>query len=403
MKYVIQIFTLMVFLNLIFYVSYAQMINFPNYFFYVALMTIVSIYYVYKQRKIYLNKGLLFWLIAYFALNTIYYIKAGASPDLFKFYVLSIVYLFAFVAMSLLYDLDDKNLTATRKSIVLALLIGVFLLLYDFTHPGYFTTGYEDIYESGRAVATYGNQNIAGAILILGLILTIDIIPRKYRIPYIIILFLGIAATVSRSNIMIYFIIIAVMSLQNKISKISLIVLSMSSILLLFWLSFFGLEFLQKNFDIKITSDVTDRLEFFVDPENASHEHTNERVEVLMAAISMFQDSPIIGNGLAATRTWDYRVGPHNSFALTWADFGLIGVLIIPLFLYFTTYQIFQSEKKEHKEIALLFILYYTFSSFFSHDMLDQMFNLCGAVIISALGYKNIYDKKENNITNLQV
>lgn len=388
---VIISYTLIVFLNLLYYFTIIKVINFPSYFVIVAFYGLMILYYENTKKKIYLDKGLLFWVILYTVINTIYYLADGAPGGKeYKLFVPSIVWLFSFITMSLIYNLDNNALLLTRRSIVLSLLIATLLLLYDFTHPGFFTADYiSNYYETGRAVATYGNQNIVGAVFILGLILTIDIIPSYLKFPYIIFIFIGILTTVSRSNILIYFIILIIMAIQKKISRTFSVLLILVFILLIFWLLYFGLDILQKDFDINISSDVTDRLKFFTDFEHNAQDHNKERAQVLKAALSMFADHPILGNGFAATRMWEYRVGPHNTFALTWADFGLIGVLIIPTFLFFTTYNVIKNSKKEYRDIGILFIFYFTLSSFFSHNMLEEGFNICGAVIIATLGIKN--------------
>jgi len=388
---IISSYTLLVFLNLIYYFTIIKIINFPSYYIVIAFFSLMILYYHNTKKKIYLNKGLLLWVVMYSIIITVYYLADGAPGGKeYKLFVPSIVWLFSFLTMSLIYNLDNNELLITRKSIIISLLIGVLLLLYDFTHPGFFTADYvTHYYESGRAVATYGNQNIVGAVFILGLILTIDIIPYYLKFPYIIFIFIGILTTVSRSNILIYFVILVIMAIQKKISRASSILLLLVFILLIFWLLFFGLDILQQDFDIKISNDVIDRLEFFTDFQHHAQSHNEERAHVLEAALSMFADKPILGNGLGATRMWHYRVGPHNTFALTWADFGLIGILIIPSFLFFTTYNIIRNSRKEYRDIGILFIFYFTLSSFFSHNMLEQGFNICGAVIVATLGIKN--------------
>lgn len=393
MKYttiVIVGFTVFVFLNLLDYFTLIHIINFPSYFAYFIILGLMIIYYITQKKKIYLNKGLLLWVILYFVINTIYLMQSGMGGMEYKFYIPSVVWLLAFITMSLLYNLDTDNLTVTRRSIVIALLIGVLLLLYDFTHPGFFTADYVVNFDNnGRAVATYGNQNAVGAIFILGLVLTIDIIPNKFKYLYIVILFVGVLTTVSRSNIMIYFIILTIMAIQNKISRVATVWLLSIITLLIFWLALFGLDILREEFNIEFSESVTSRLEFFVDTKHSDTSDTNERQAVLKTALYMFADKPIFGNGIGSSRLWKYKVGPHNTFALTWADFGLIGVLIIPSFLFFTIYETIRSSRKEDRDIAILFIFYFTFSSFFSHNMLEQVFNLCGAVIIATLGIKN--------------
>ena len=387
MKYLIQLTSLMIFLHLVFYLSFIKIINFPSYLLYIILMVVMLLYYLLQNKKIIFSHLLLIWLVFYLVINTVYYILAGAGSDVFEFYRYALVDVFLLVSLSLLYNLDDENMIATRQSIVFALLIGVLLLLFDFTHPGVFPSN--EHYVSGRALATFQNQNLAGALLILGFILTIDIIPKKFRLFYSIYIFIGILVTTSRSNIMIYSIILILLAIQNKISRLFSVVLFVLLIMIIMWLYYFGLEYLSNNFDIQFTNDVVDRLAFFVDPQSVSENHDTERENVLQAALIMFAEHPIFGNGMGATRLWHYRVGPHNTFAAQWAEFGLIGLLIIPSFLYSTTHDIIFGKKKEYRDMGILFIIYFILSSLFSHNMFEFTFNMAGGVILAILGYKN--------------
>jgi len=344
--------------------------------------------------KFVLSKELIIWVVFYFLINLIYITLAGFGMKEFRYLIPVIMMIPIFLSFSLLYNLDDRQLLVTRKAIVVALIIGVLLLILDFIMPGKFTS---DDNLSGRAVATYANANIAGAVLILGMILTIDIIDKKFRIYYLLFIFLGILVTFSRSNIMIYLIIIFLMSLQNKISKTFFFSIIITVFAIFMFLLFGGFELLSELFNLKITDNLVNRITFFLDSEHTDLSNISERKMVLMAALDMFADNPIFGNGFASTRLWEYRVAPHNSFARTFAEFGLFGIFIIPSFLYFTTRKVFKSMDKNYRDIGILFIVYYVLSSMFSHNMLDQAFNMVGAIIIATLGSKNLSSK---GITN---
>lgn len=388
MKYLIQFFALETYLHLIYYFALIKIINFPNYIIYIALMIFMLIYYLMSSKKFFLNKNLSYWMLFYFVIYTIYYIIQGAGSDIKVYYVYALVNVFTFIAFSLLYNLDSNDMIITRKSIVVALLFGVTMVLYDFIHPGFFVL-IKDYY-SGRALATYQNQNLVGAIFIAGLILVIDIIPRKYRMFFIAYLFTGILVTFSRSNIILFIVIIIVMSIQKKLSKISTSILLFSLVAMMTWLYYIGFDYLSKEFDIKATVEAMDRLAYFISPDDVTSTHNDERKIVLNIALSMFADSPIIGNGIGSTRLWEYRVGPHNTFAMMWAELGLFGFLLVPTFLLATTYDIImRTHQKEYKDMGILFIIFFTISSLFSHNMFEGVYIIFTATIISLLGSKN--------------
>lgn len=382
-----------IFLNLFKYYSFYTGV--AIYVFYIVIAFTMIAYYSVANKNIEFSKNLFIWILFYFILNTIYYINTGMGGIIeYKRYVSVIAIWIIFIGYSLLAALDTKELKTIRKSILIAMLISVILLIIDFVFPGFFLLK-QDLFLGGRALGTYNNQNIAGAVLILGMILSIDFVPVKYRIFYIIYIFIGITVTFSRSNLIIFFVIVLIMAIQKKISRLSVAYIYSFLFLILFWLATGGLEYIGEQFDIVISKDLLNRVTFFADNKDADLSDTHERKMVLYAALDMFMNHPIFGNGFASTSAgiWEYRVGPHNNFARTWAEFGIFGVLVIPLLLISSTYQAFFT-RKEYRDVAVLFIIYFTMSSFFSHNILDQEFNFVGALIIATLGYKNISPKE---------
>jgi hypothetical protein len=374
--------TISIFLNLFFYIPYARIISVPGYILYSLVFIFVFFYYFIYKIKININKELFLWFILYFFINSFYILLNGFGEEEFKYYIPVIMSIPIFLSLSLLFNLDNTNLNLTRKSITIGIIVGVILLITDFIKPGYFISNSDTL---ERAVATYGNSNIAGAVIILGMILTIDIIQKKFKFFYIVFLFLGILVTFSRSNIIIFFIILLFMTYQNKISKHLLIFLVSSIFLFLIILIFGGFQFLHDTFDMNISNNLINRINFFVDNNNADLSNISERKTVLLAALEIFMNNPIFGAGFASTRIWEYPVGPHNTIMMTFAEFGIFAILIVPLFLFINLYKAHHFKIKEYYDMTILFTIYYLLSCMFSHNMLEQSFNIAGIIIISTL------------------
>lgn len=385
-----------IFLNIFFYLPKSGILKLPEYLVYFTLLLFLIFVYIVKARKMKFSKELFLWIVFYISVNFIYVIFTGIGSVEFKYLIPVITLIVIFFSLSLLYEFDDYRLILTRKSIIVALIFATPILVYDFLFPGDFVT---TIIADNRAVATYGNANIAGAVLILGMILTIDVIPKKYRVVFLFYIFLGVVVTFSRSNIMLYILILGMLTYQNKISKMLFLSFFIFLGLFLTFFLFEGNILLHNYLGVSLNDNNINRILFFVDNQNSDTSNMSERKIVLKAALEMFSSSPIFGNGFASTRLWEYSVGPHNSFARTWAEFGVIGLFIIPLFLLTSTYKVIRSGIKEYKSIGVLFIIYYSYSSMFSHNMLDQGFNYAGAIIIATLGYKN-YNIERKNVKN---
>jgi len=340
-----------------------------------------------NKQALTISKSLFIWVVFFFFLNSIYLIETGFPRSTSQYYPSIIMYVIIFFAFSLLYNLDNNKLLVSRKGIVIGVLLGVVLLLIDFTVPGFFVTDENSV--AGRAVAMYGNANLAAIMLILGMILSIDIINKNLRFYYVLVIFIGVLVTFSRSGMMVFLLITGVMTYQNKISRKAFFGMILGIISLLSFLLLGGFDLIASTFNLEISDNLINRVSFFADSDNAETSDMDERKMVLLAALDLFADSPFFGSGFGATRLWDYRVSPHNTLAVTIAEFGLFGLMIIPSFLYLITSKLFKNHAKEYRDLGILFIIYFSSFSMFTHGMLIYPFNMVAAVMIATLELRN--------------
>lgn len=397
-KYLLFVATILLFLNLTVYLPAVNIFPFPAYVFDIVLFLFLVFYYMKNKIILPLNNILLLWLLYYSLINIIYFILSSGGPEEYKYFKNIIFFIFFLSSMILLFNLDDENLTTTRKTLILVAIIATFCLGIEFMNPGYFVKSFGDItFMAGRASAFYLNANIAGGAMVLLLILTIDMVQKKYRLLYIVIIFLGVFFTLSRSNLLIFFLTVFLIILQRKIHRLYAILLPIIIIAFITWLANGGLNILANNFDFEITDNIENRINFFADTSKSDTGNLDERKMVLKVALDMFADNPFVGSGYAATRLWDYRVAPHNTFAMQWAEFGFFGFLIIPLIVILSTYNVLKYGERKDKQMAITFILYFIIACFFSHNIFEQPFRIAGLVIVSTLGY----NKKKKFLSNI--
>jgi hypothetical protein len=388
-SYILVIGAAMIFLNLTIYLPHVHLFPFPAYILDLGILTIVLLIYLKRRFPFPFSNPVILWIIYYFAISSIYFSFSGAGDREWKYLKLVIFMAFVLLAQIMLFNLDDKRLTTVRKTMVLLAPIAAITLGIDYFIPHTFELGIEsDTYTVGRAASIYLNANIAGGAMVVFLIFGIDIVPKRYRILFIMIIFLGIFFTMSRSNIMIMMITLFVMFLQKKLYGSHLVVSLVAIMLFFTWLSISGFDMLSDKYDLQVTDNMRSRVNFFSDKKHSDTSDMDERKHVLRAALEMFMDKPLLGNGYVSTRIWKYRVSPHNTFAMLWADYGLVGMSIIPLLFFLSTFYIFIYADKESRQMAILVILYFTFSSFFSHNMLEQPFQLATLMALSVVGYK---------------
>jgi len=388
-KLILIIGTGLIFLNLTIYLPYVGLFPFPAYLLDLTLFTTVVLFYLKKSLPFPYKNSLIPWIAYYTLLNIAYFIISPAGAEEFIYLKLFFFFLFMFFSFIFLFNLDDDNLTITRKSSILFGIVATIILGIDYFDPGYFYFGKEVVnYVAGRASGTYLNANLAGGAIVLLLILGMDMVPKKFRILFIIILFLGVFFTMSRSNIMIFLLILIIMTFQKKIYSSYLLIFFTLITLFFTWLTIGGLDTLETSYNLKVTEDMRSRVNFFADNKSSDTHDMKERKEVLMAALNMYANKPIFGEGYASTRLWEYKVSPHNTFVMHWADYGIFGILLIPLMFFSSSYNIFKFGNQNQKYLAYLILTYFTFSCFFSHNMLEQPLQIASIIILSVIGYK---------------
>ena len=386
---ILTITTIMIFLNLTIYLPFAGFFPFPAYFIDLIIFSSIILFYLKKGFALPYKNPLILWVLYYTILNITYFMASPAGADEFKYLKLFFFFFFMFFSFILLFNLDDNDLRVTRIATAISVPIATIFLGIDYFNPGYFYFGIELMNSvAGRAAATYLNSNLAGGAMILLLILGIDMVPKRFRFFFVLIVFLGIFFTMSRSNIMIMFIILFIMFFQKKLYSSQVFIFMVTITLFFGWLSTGGLDTLSNTYNLEVTENMRNRVDFFANNKSSDTADMDERKYVLLAAFDMYTNSPILGNGYASTRLWDFPVAPHNTFIMHWADYGILGILLIPLLLYFATYNIYKYGKKLHKELAFLIMTYFILASFFSHNMLESPFRIAAIIILSALGLK---------------
>ena len=389
-NHIILIFsTIMIFLNLTVYLPSVGLFPFPAYLLDLIIFIFIVLFYLKKKLYFPYKNPFILWIYYYIILNITYYLNSPMSVDEFAFFKIFIFFTFMLFSFIFLFNLDDDNLTTTRKTLVVLGPIVTIMLGIDYFNPGYFYFGKEvSTFVVGRAASTYLNANLAGGAIVAFLIFGIDMIPKKLRILFILSLFLGVLFTMSRSNIMIFFLILIIMFFQKKFYTTHFMTLITTIILLFSWLGTGGLDTLADNYDLEVTENMKNRVNFFSDNETSDTQDMNERLEVLLDAIDMYTSNPIFGSGYASTRLWEHEVAPHNTFAMHWAEHGILGILLIPLMFFYASKYIFKFATKNQKQLTVSILIYFSFSCLFSHNVLNQPFQIASIIMIAVIGHK---------------
>jgi hypothetical protein len=333
-----------------------------------------------------LSKPLLIWCGVYISLSFISILVQPVFPkqqyleDQYR----TIIFLLLMIGIFTYHPLLIKWIKLTIMSVTF---INMSLFVYEFFNPLAF---YLKQIAPGRSSGFYGDSNTAGNSLVLGMILTIDLIKPKYRLLYSLFIFIGLAPTFSRGAIVGWFVVVALLMIKKAIPRYQI------SMLLVFFLVIISILSTQinhlkylKDSDGKelFHKDTLARVEFLIDPLAQKDDSKASREEHVQIAWQKFSRHPFMGNGLGSgenTATIS-QVGmaqrSHNTYLDQMVEFGFLGVLLFPSLLLAS---VWKAEEEFNKQ-AVAFVIFLLAQGFFSHTLISESCSLIVYAIMANL------------------
>ncbi len=347
--------------------------NIPDYFHTANLLPVVPLVWIYVLavlslpfiRKVAnIPKPLLAWMIFYIFISALSLMTvSGDEVSLTDFRAKCLSVLF----IALMYALfDQKSIMHIRYTIVIALLIGIGNNAIELFNPRLFSE-----LNSGRPAGFFINPNAAGCALMLGMILGITTIEKRYRWIFVLLSGVGIMATFSRGAILGWVICVFIMIAGRVLSDRRRKVILPAIVLVLLLVSINPLKTFTDYFkggNPTDNWDIVNRLEEFQNP-SLDEDSAMERQAVASGGWVMFSKHPFWGNGLASTRKWSVsEVSTHNMYLYYMADHGIIGVLFLPGAIFSVVY----GNRGEQKTILICFAVFMSIWGVFSHEVLAE-------------------------------
>jgi O-antigen ligase len=122
---------------------------------------------------------------------------------------------------------------------------------------------------------------------------------------------------------------------------------------------------------LNLQSDSIDRLSFFLFKNVNSSINDDERSILINTALNHFLDKPIQGFGIGYTTVWSSinQQGTHNMLLMHLVEFGILGLLIMPVL----SLVLLTSNNNISKKQRIIYLLIFLFGSLFSHNYFDSM------------------------------
>lgn len=345
--------------------------------------TVTLVFFYHKSFNYIAGLPLMRWVVFYTVINLTWIIlpNSYASPLNIGNFFIEIMYL---STLAILLFFDDKNLTIARTAILFVTTISIFNHILELFIPGIFYA--EDAITKilGRSSGFYGNSTGAGEAIILGMILSYELVPKKLKIFFLLFALLGVIPTFSRAAIAAWFIVVFILAMTQAIKKkeaitLGVIVLILVAIVLPIFITFLDV-FLGEG-----AANILGRLDFFSSNSSISDGSSQSRIIVAKAAFGYFSDNPFLGAGHSFTQYWEHSISTHNLYLLHMSEFGLVGLFIYPLLIM----SIIWKASGEAKKTSLAFAVFLLLIGFTSHNVLNGFHTLLAIAVMSAWAYKS--------------
>jgi O-antigen ligase len=329
------------------------------------------------KRIGFLRTPLFLWVTVFLIVTLIWYFAEGLDVHILKTRILSCALMVVFL---ILFHADRRLIHLVRWMLVAAVVLAIINNVIDFMIPYTFVPRGTPWTNPGRSAGFYINANEAGAAILFGLVLSLDVLPQKWRAGFAVASLLGIALTFSRSAILGWFLVMFVLWYGKKIRghRLAALLIPLGIVLALFWTVI--MTFIAGNNEIN-SANVLGRINWFLSPDKNVNFSTESRLEVMKKAWAMFLKHPIVGNGVGSTDVWSYSISTHNMYLVYMADYGLIGlILFLTLVL-----AVVHGLRGPARTTGLAFAVFVLYWGFFSHNIVDNYFSLFALTLMASI------------------
>ncbi len=233
-----------------------------------------------------------------------------------------------------------------------------------------------------RAAGFYINPNNAAAAILLAMAVSTASLPNRYRIWFISACLIGVALTLSRGGMLVWFALYIFFLFNKTIDTKTGIVFTGT---LVFLLTALGVVFEYLS-DVVDLGQYADRVSFLEGKDVGQSVESDSRFGLITRSLDLFSSSPLYGNGTNALLRSGSDQLSHNQYLAMLVDYGVIG-----LFVYLVmVYEVFKS-KREFWAACLCVLLW----GMFAHDILQQY------VFVITFAYVSLYRKEDRPLLTI--
>jgi hypothetical protein len=369
--------------------------------------------------------------LAYYALGRYgdFYLVEGYASQFFHGLVIM-------MCGVILLNADSRLFPVLCQMVRILFLVACLVIIFDYYFPGIFVMPKSVYSNFGRGAGHYVNANIAGSAVVCGLIFIFMAYKSnaRYFYPLMAVGTYALIVSFSRSS-WLSAVFVLCMALVFRVIKpkmfMNIIGLVILNVILYNIIIFFGsvqwMESREKNqwtesmetlqlMESMETLQLMESAELpqwmtgvscridFIRPlvEKASrnkkidrqcdsillNDSALQRIVRMKLTMKTIELSPILGSGFGSTK-YVFKVYPHNSYLELWADFGVLGLLLV-LSLLVIMFSRFFGEENDVRKFCFLAGCFLFVQGMFSGLILNGPILLCIIVSLSSFSFKSV-------------
>jgi hypothetical protein len=267
-----------------------------------------------------------------------------------------------FILICMVMFEGELVLRAVKRAVTLITLFVVAVSICEIMHLWIFNGARLG---GNRAVGFQIDANAAGVAVVFGCVIGLTAVPRRWRELFILACAAGVITTFSREAMAGLLVVILAAALGRAVVTPRLILLIATSILI------FATWNLRALFEDNGVLDKNHIARLEIGTSDAS---ARDRTRLAEKALEQFEEAPLVGNGFGTTTFWN-TLESHNLYLSFMADYGILGVLIIPALVWCLAYRSW-----DFYGFGGAFLIY----CMFNHNLFDHPFALISLAIMSS-------------------
>jgi O-antigen ligase len=338
------------------------------------------------------REPLLWWFAFYVASGAVWLLLSqGFIEDASQQWRLRVLALFFFFSTAVI-TVESKRFPLVLAVVVSLVLASIFNW-WDALRPHLFVPLGIEGGAAGRGAGLFINSNRAAAFVLAATITSLSLVPLHMRGAVLLLGFVGIAPTFSRSGLLCAGITV-VLAIALKLIKRGQVLVLVLAIPLIAAGTAVYYDVLLSSSDDPNLNRIVERLSWFQDMQ--SDDSIEDRIYPALRAWEMFLDAPVTGKGVGVTSRPSLGDGTHNMYLLLMAEQGFVGLLLYLSLIGLLAWRGWTLSREavspQVADLGRATLLYATFVAvygFFSHSMLEEPHGIFLMAFITAAAFQN--------------